>query len=75
MHFAYSTRVEELRTRLQAFMDDSVYPAETVYQREMDESGNPHHHPPVIEELKVEARSRGLWNLFLPDSELGAGLS
>ena len=75
MDFAYSQRVEELRTRLLTFMEEAVYPAEAVYQREMEESGNPHHHPPVIEELKVEARSRGLWNLFLPDSELGAGLS
>jgi acyl-CoA dehydrogenase len=75
MDFAYSPRVEELRTRLQAFMDDSVYPAEAGYQREMDESGNPHHHPAVIEELKADARGRGLWNLFLPDSELGAGLT
>jgi acyl-CoA dehydrogenase len=74
MDFAYSPRVEELLTRLQTFMDDSVYPAEATYQREMDESGNPHHHPAVIEELKAEARNRGLWNLFLPDSELGAGL-
>jgi acyl-CoA dehydrogenase len=41
----------------------------------MREAGDPHHHPKVIEELKVEARSRGLWNLFLPDPELGAGLT
>ena len=75
MEFAYSPRVEELRTLLQTFMDDSVYPAETVYQRQMEESGDPHHHPAVIEELKAEARGRGLWNLFLPDSELGGGLT
>jgi acyl-CoA dehydrogenase len=75
MEFAYSPRVEDLRTRLQAFMDESVYPAEAVYERQMSESGDPHHHPPIVEELKKEARSRGLWNLFLPDPELGAGLS
>jgi acyl-CoA dehydrogenase len=75
MDFAYDPRVEELRARLQAFMDDSVYPAEPRYGEEMREAGDPHHHPKVIEELKAEARSRGLWNLFLPDPELGAGLS
>jgi acyl-CoA dehydrogenase len=75
MEFAYSPKVEELRARLQDFMDDSVYPAEPVYEAEMEESGDPHHHPKVIEELKAEARSRGLWNLFLPDPELAAGLT
>ncbi|HEU4917436.1 MAG TPA: acyl-CoA dehydrogenase family protein [Acidimicrobiia bacterium] len=75
MDFAYASRVEELRARLQGFMDDSVYPAEGRYEEEMRVSGDPHHHPKVIEELKAEARSRGLWNLFLPDPDLGAGLS
>jgi acyl-CoA dehydrogenase len=75
MEFAYSPRVEELRTRLLVFMDEHVYPAEAVYERQMTESGDPHHHPRVVEDLKAEARSRGLWNLFLPDDELGAGLS
>jgi acyl-CoA dehydrogenase len=75
MDFAYSPRVEELRTRLQDFMDECVYPAEPTYEQEMAEAGNPHHHPKVIEELKSEARSRGLWNLFLPDPEVGAGLT
>jgi acyl-CoA dehydrogenase len=56
-------------------MEELVYPSETAYEVEMRESGDPHHHPQVIEDLKSEARSRGLWNLFLPDSELGAGLS
>ncbi|HET9202985.1 MAG TPA: acyl-CoA dehydrogenase family protein [Acidimicrobiia bacterium] len=75
MDFAYGPRVEELRTHLQGFMDDSVYPAEARYEEEMREAADPHHHPEVIEELKAEARSRGLWNLFLPDPDLGAGLS
>ena len=75
MDFAYGPRVEELRTHLQGFMDDSVYPAEAQYEEEMREAADPHHHPEVIEELKAEARSRGLWNLFLPDPDLGAGLS
>jgi acyl-CoA dehydrogenase len=75
MEFAYSPRVEELRGELQGFMDDSVYPAESVYEQQMMESGDPHHHPEVIEKLKTEARARDLWNLFLPDPDLGAGLS
>ena len=49
-----------------AFMDRSVYPAEPVYHQQIEDSGDPHLHPPVMEELKAEARARGLWNLFLP---------
>ena len=75
MDFAYSPRVDELRAELQGFMDESVYPAEPVYEQQMKESGDPHHHPEVIEKLKTEARARDLWNLFLPDPDLGAGLS
>ena len=75
MDFSYGRRVEELRARLQEFMDDSVYPAEATYEEEMLAAGDPHHHPKVLEELKAEARSRGLWNLFLPDPDRGAGLS
>jgi acyl-CoA dehydrogenase len=75
MDFSYSAQVEELRGRLHEFMDGHVYPAEGVYEEQMRAAGDPHHHPLIIEELKREARGRGLWNLFLPDPELGAGLS
>ena len=75
MDFAYSPRVEELIERLTRFMEESVYPAETVYREQMAASGDPHHHPLVLEDLKRDARELGLWNLFLPDAELGAGLS
>lgn len=75
MDFSYSPEVEELRGRLTEFMDSHVYPAESVYRAQMKESGDPHHHPAILEELKKEARSRGLWNLFLPDDEHGGGLS
>jgi acyl-CoA dehydrogenase len=75
MDFAYSGRVEKLRTQLLEFMESHVYPAESVYSKQMADSANPHHHPPVVEDLKGEARSRGLWNLFLPDVELGGGLT
>ena len=75
MEFAASDRTRDLVERLTAFMDERVYPAEAIYDDQRRESGNPHFHPPVMEELKGEARRRGLWNLFHPDSEYGAGLS
>ncbi|HUB74081.1 MAG TPA: acyl-CoA dehydrogenase family protein [Solirubrobacteraceae bacterium] len=75
MDFEPSPRCIEFKERLSAFMDEHVYPAEEVYARQMRESGDPHHHAPVMEELKARARELGLWNLFLPDEEDGAGLS
>lgn len=75
MDFAYSPKVEDLRGQLLEFMDTHVYPAEGIYEKQMAAAGDPHHHPQVIEDLKQEARRRGLWNLFLPDEEDGAGLS
>jgi acyl-CoA dehydrogenase len=56
-------------------MDELVYPAEPVIESEVEASGGPHHHPAAMEALKSEARERGLWNLFHPDPEYGAGLS
>jgi acyl-CoA dehydrogenase len=75
MDFEPSQRCSDFKERLTAFMDEHVYPAEPIYQEEMIESGNPHHQPAVMEELKVSAREAGLWNMFLPDEEHGAGLS
>ncbi len=75
MDFAFSPRCEELRKQLLAFMDAEVYPAEAVYQEQMEASGDPNFHPPIVEELKTKARAAGLWNLFLPHDEWGAGLS
>ncbi|MEX1038037.1 MAG: acyl-CoA dehydrogenase family protein [Acidimicrobiia bacterium] len=75
MDFAYSERVEDFRGRLLGFMESEVFPAEKVYAEQMEMSGDPHFHPPVIEDLKQIARSLGLWNLFLPDEDLGGGLS
>jgi acyl-CoA dehydrogenase len=66
MDFSYSPKAEALRTELLDFMDSHVYPAESVYHQQIVDSGDPHLHPPVMEELKQEARRRGLWNLFLP---------
>jgi acyl-CoA dehydrogenase len=64
--FAFSPRSVELQERLLDFMDRHVYPAEAIYRQQMEAAGDPHFHPPVVEELKAEARRRGLWNLFLP---------
>jgi acyl-CoA dehydrogenase len=75
MDFAYGPEVERLRAELLAFMDERIFPAEPVYAAQMAAAADPHFHPPVVEELKDEARRRGLWNLFLGDPELGAGLS
>jgi acyl-CoA dehydrogenase len=56
-------------------MDERIYPAESVYEDQLREAGDPHAQPAIMEELKEEARSRGLWNLFHPDPEYGAGLT
>jgi acyl-CoA dehydrogenase len=66
MDFELSDTAKALQEKLLAFMDERVYPAEAVYREQMEASGDPHHHPQVIEDLKAEARARGLWNLFLP---------
>ncbi len=66
MEFAPSPRALEYQEKLLAFMDEHIYPAESVYAQQMAESGNANFHPPVLEELKAEAKKRGLWNLFHP---------
>jgi acyl-CoA dehydrogenase len=78
MDFAFSERGKEYLERVQAFMDECVYPSEPVYDEQMQAAGHPNFHPPVIDELKEEARSRGLWNLFHPnasDDPYAPGLS
>lgn len=72
--FELSGRAREYQDKLLTFMDEHIYPAESVYEAQMDESGDPHFHPLIIEELKTEARKRGLWNLFHPHAEWGPGL-
>jgi acyl-CoA dehydrogenase len=71
MEFELSDRCQELRERLLAFMDQHVYPAEPVYHEQLAASGQPHFHPPVMEELKGRARDLGLWNLWLPHDTEG----
>ncbi|HZU54336.1 MAG TPA: acyl-CoA dehydrogenase family protein [Actinocrinis sp.] len=71
MDFEPSPLGKEYQERLRAFMDSHVYPAEPVYaaqRRALIEAGDVHRVPQVVEDLKVAARERGLWNLFLPDS-------
>ena len=75
MDFQPSERCIEFKERLSAFMDEQIYPAEAVYERQLRESGDPHHQPQVMEDLKTRAREAGLWNMFHPDPEYGAGLS
>ena len=75
MDFELTDRARDFQERLRAFMDERVHPAEEVYEQQIAEAGDPHFHPPVMEELKEEARSRGLWNLFHPNPEYGPGLT
>jgi acyl-CoA dehydrogenase len=78
MEFAYDARTEELRERLLSFMDSHVYPAEKVFAEQVAEAAAADRlweRPAIIDELKAEARSRGLWNLFLAHHPEGAGLS
>jgi acyl-CoA dehydrogenase len=78
VNFEPSERATEFRERLLAFMDEHVIPAEPVYAaavREAQARGEMHPHPEIMEDLKEEARRRGLWNLFLPGSEEGPGLT
>lgn len=78
MDFAYSPRTQELQARVQAFMHEHVYPNEQRWHDEITANtaaGRRWTPVQVIEELKPKARAAGLWNLFLPESEYGAGLS
>ena len=74
MEFELTDRCQDLRERLLTFMDAHIYPAEAVYAEQMVASGDPHFHPPIIEELKVRARELGLWNLFHPHLGIDASV-
>ncbi|MGE7389965.1 acyl-CoA dehydrogenase family protein [Streptomyces sp. NPDC004126] len=75
MDFAFDTRTEELRGRLLAFMEEYVHPAEALAAEQRARLASPWDTPAVFGELKAEARRQGLWNLFMPDEEYGAGLT
>jgi acyl-CoA dehydrogenase len=73
--FEFSPRSLELQARLKAFMDAHVYPNEAAYKAQQAELGDRWDSPPIMDELKARARAEGLWNLFLPESHEGAGLT
>jgi len=78
MDFAFSAKTKELQQKVAAFMEAHVYPAESAFDDEVAANraaGNAWQATKVVEELKKKARAQGLWNLFLPESELGAGLT
>ena len=74
MNFQYSEQTEKVRQRLIAFMDEHVYPNEATFHRQGAE-GDRWQPTRIVEEVKAKARAAGLWNLFLPESDYGAGLS
>ena len=75
MDFEFSEKARDFRARIEAFMDELVYPHEATFHEQLRDADSRWSVPPILEELKEEAKSRGLWNLFLPDSDLGAGLT
>ena len=74
MDFAYSPNVQQLRERLTAFMEEHIYPAEAVFEQQVGE-GDRWQPTAIMEALKNRAKAEGLWNLFLPESNYGAGLT
>src|SRR5215204_350118 len=75
MNFDYSEKVQELREELMQFMDEHVYPNEKTFHEQLNAAESRWNVPPIMEELKEKAKAQDLWNLFLPDSDLGAGLT
>jgi acyl-CoA dehydrogenase len=75
MRFDHSDKVIELQRRLTAFMDEHIYPHEATFHRQIADGSDRWQPTAIVEELKPKARAAGLWNLFLPESEYGAGLT
>ncbi|NOX70074.1 MAG: acyl-CoA dehydrogenase [Gammaproteobacteria bacterium] len=75
MDFDYTPKMQDLRARVSAFMDEHVYPGESVYFDAVNQGDSRWTIPPIMAELKTRARAAGLWNLFLPDDQYGAGLT
>jgi acyl-CoA dehydrogenase len=75
MEFEYSERTKKLKAEIEAFMDEYVFPNEATYYQQLDEGDTRWKPVPILDELKAKAKSAGLWNLFLPESERGAGLT
>jgi acyl-CoA dehydrogenase len=75
MEFEYSERTKKLKSEIEAFMEAYVFPNESTYYEQLDEGDTRWKPLPILEDLKAKAKSAGLWNLFLPESEKGAGLT
>ena len=75
MDLTPTSRSLQAQQQLLEFMDSHIYPSEPVFEEQIQASGDPHFHPPIMEGLKSEARQRGLWNLFLPDNKWGPGFT
>jgi acyl-CoA dehydrogenase len=75
MDFAPDATTTELVERVERFLDECVYPAEPVFEEQVAALADPWDRPSIVDDLKAEARRRGLWNLFLPDKAHGAGLT
>src|SRR2546429_5791153 len=73
MDFSLSPKTEDLRRRVDAFMNEHVYKAEKIADQQLP--ADSHDEAPVVSELRRKAKSQGLWNLFLPDPKYGAGLN
>jgi len=75
VNFDFSPKTKDMQARLQAFMDEHIYPHEEAFYRQHEELPTRWEIPPMMAELKEKAKAAGLWNLFLPESERGAGLT
>ncbi|MBX9994402.1 MULTISPECIES: acyl-CoA dehydrogenase [Priestia] len=76
MYFSYSDKVVKLQKELTSFMEEHIYPNERLYEQQLNEQPSRWSAvPPIMEKLKEKAKQAGLWNLFLPESEYGAGLT
>jgi acyl-CoA dehydrogenase len=75
MDFDYNQKTKDYLARLTAFMDEHVYPNEHLYHQQIDEAPSRWQVPPIMEQLKEKARAAGLWNLFMPNTHYGVGLT
>ncbi|XKH52434.1 acyl-CoA dehydrogenase family protein [Citricoccus nitrophenolicus] len=75
MDFTYSSRTADYAERMERFMDEHVFPAEDVYDAQIEGNENPHEQPQIMRDLQATARAEGLWNLFMTHGDLGVGLT
>ncbi|MGH7856618.1 MAG: acyl-CoA dehydrogenase family protein, partial [Candidatus Binatia bacterium] len=75
MEFEYDEKTQKMLAKVQSFMNEHVYPNEAEYYRQHEALPDRWQAPPMMDELKAKAKKAGLWNLFLPESEHGGGLT